>query len=641
MTPLTTLRDRREQTSAQLPPRERLLDAIIAAEPECVKLLDIDGALQMMNPAGLRMIEADSFDQVCGVRVRQIVAEEDRAAFDNLAARVFSGESGVLEFRITGLKGTARWIEMHAAPLYDEERRVTALLSISRDVTDRRRTLDALRQQEANFRALFEQATEGIFVFDERLRFTDVNSAACQITGYPREELLAIGVSDLILPEDRSRLPVEVERLGSGAPVTSEWRIRRHDGHPILIEVCATRLPDGRVQAFVRDITSRSELQLRLLQSQKMESIGRLAGGIAHDFNNLLTVISGTAELALMTAAPDNPLRAELEHIQLAAERGSTLTGQLLAMSRQQILQPEVLDLNAVLRTMDGMLRRLIGEDIGLVMTLPDEEARVRADPNQLEQVILNVVLNARDAMPDGGTITVETRLIDPATNWFAQPPSTGFRGPHVMLAIGDTGVGMDEATRRRIFDPFFTTKALGAGAGLGLSTVYGTVEQSGGAVVAESEPGAGTVIRIYLPWMADDVAGPASSEEDAALQGTETILLVEDELAIRSLTQRALEAAGYTVLAAGDGAEALDRLATRPAPIDLLLTDVVMPGMNGRELSSRIVKARPDVKVLYTSGYTDDAILRRGVLADPRCFIAKPYTPRQLQRKVREVLDS
>jgi PAS domain S-box-containing protein len=275
-------------TTAQLAARERLLDAIIAAEPECVKLLDTHGALQMMNPAGLRMIEADSFEQVCGLRVRQMIAEEDRAAFDDLTARVFRGESGVLEFRITGLKGTACWIESHAAPFYDDDGRITALLSISRDVTDRRRALDALRQQEANFRRLFEQATEGIFVCDSQLRFMDVNAAACQITGYPREELLTIGVSDLILQEEMSRLPGEVARLGTSEPVTSEWRIRRRDGHPVVVEVTSKLLPDGRVQAFARDITDRSRLHMRLLQAQKMESIGRLAGGIAHDFNNLL-----------------------------------------------------------------------------------------------------------------------------------------------------------------------------------------------------------------------------------------------------------------------------------------------------------------------------------------------------------------
>jgi CheY-like chemotaxis protein len=352
-------------------------------------------------------------------------------------------------------------------------------------------------------------------------------------------------------------------------------------------------------------------------------------------------VISGTVELALMTTAPDNPLRADLEEIQVAAQRGATLTGQLLAMSRQQILQPEVLDLNAVLRKMDGILRRLIGEDITLEMTLSDAPAGVRADPNQLEQVILNLVLNARDAMPDGGTVAIDTRVIDPATNSFAQPPSDGFRGPHVMLSVADTGVGMDEATRKRIFEPFFTTKELGKGTGLGLSMVYGAVEQCGGAVVAESEPGSGTVMRIYLPRMADAADNAPSDEPGEPPGGTETILLVEDEPAIRSLTQRSLAAAGYIVLEAGDGAEALERLAAHTGSVDLLLTDIVMPGMNGRELAARVVKARPGVKVLYTSGYTDDAMLRRGVLADPRRFIPKPYTPQQLQRKVRDVLDS
>ena len=357
-----------------------------------------------------------------------------------------------------------------------------------------------------------------------------------------------------------------------------------------------------------------------------MESLGRLAGGIAHDFNNLLTVISGTVELALITSAQDNPLRGELEQIQVAAERGSTLTSQLLAMSRQQVLQSEVLDLNAALRKMDGMLRRLIGEDIRLEMTLSDEPASVRADRNQLKQVILNLVLNARDAMLDGGTVTIETRLVD----------------QQVMLAVRDTGVGMDEATRKSIFEPFFTTKAVGKGTGLGLSMVYGTVEQSGGAVAVESEPGAGTVIRISLPWIADTAHECAPEEPDASVPGgTETILLVEDETAIRNLTQRLLTGAGYVVIEAGHGAEAMELLAGHAGTIDLLLTDVVMPGMNGRELASRVLNTHPGVKVLFTSGYTDDAILRRGVLGDLRRFIPKPYTPLQLRRKVRDVLDS
>jgi PAS domain S-box-containing protein len=502
------------------PADARLLDAIIAAEPECVKVLNPDGTLRLINPAGLRILEADRFDQLGSTSLRQLVAEEDRDAFDNLARRVFEGESGVLEFRMRGLKGTERWIETHAVPLHDEDRRITALLAISRDVTDRRRTLDALRREETKYRALFEQATEGIFVCSDNLRFLDVNPAACDLTGYPRHELLTIGVAELIAPGDLARLPVEIERIADGAPATSEWHVRRRDGREIVVEVCAKRLPDGRIQAFARDVTDRAELNMRLLQAQKMESIGRLAGGIAHDFNNLLTVISGTVELALMTSGADNPLRADLQQIQAAADRGANLVGQLLATSRQQILRPEVLDVNVVLRKMDRMLRRLIGEDIALTMRLSDDPATVRADSRQLEQVILNLVLNSRDAMPDGGEVTIATQMIEADTNLHRQQPSPVFAGRHVMVSIGDTGTGMDEATRRRIFEPFFTTKEQGKGTGLGLSMVYGAVEQSGGTVVTHSAPGGGTTMRIYLPWAPDtfsdmDEAGRGDASPD------------------------------------------------------------------------------------------------------------------------------
>ena len=622
------------------PARERLLDAIIAAEPECVKLLDANGTLQVMNPAGLRMIEADSLDQVLGKSISSLVAETDRAAFDDLTARVFRGESGVLEFRMTGLKGSDRWIETHAAPLYDDAGHITALLGISRDITDRRRSLDALRRQEANFRVLFEQASDGIFVCDAGLRFVDVNSAACELTGFPKDELLALGVPDLVLAEDIARLSGEVARLSSGEVVMSEWGLRRKDGQARIVEVRARQLSDGRLQALARDITDRTEMQARLLQAQKMESIGRLAGGIAHDFNNLLTVISGTAELALTTATADNPLYGDLEQIQLAAARGAALTGQLLTMSRQQILRPEVLQVNDVVIGMEAMLRRLIGEDIALVMTPAGDLGNVRTDRAQLEQIVLNLVLNARDAMPDGGTLDIETRSIHPDA---AVPglPSPGTRGPFVMLAVHDTGIGMNEATRRRIFEPFFTTKAAGKGTGLGLSMVYGAVEQGGGAVAADSAPGGGSVLRIYLPCVGDPLpAGMEAAAADAP-GGGETILLVEDEPAIRDVTGRLLKAAGYVVLQAPDGAAALDLLERHGGHIDLLLTDVVMPGINGRELAAQAARTHPFMKVLYMSGYTDDVILRRGLLADPRCFIAKPYTSPQLRQKIRDVLDS
>jgi signal transduction histidine kinase len=380
-------------------------------------------------------------------------------------------------------------------------------------------------------------------------------------------------------------------------------------------------------------------LQEQFLQAQKMESIGRLAGGIAHDFNNLLTVINGTTDLVMAGLDLYDPLRHELQEIRLAGDRAATLTGQLLALSRRQMLQPEVLDLSKVVGDLRGMLRRLINEDIELVFNLASPIARVRVDPGQLEQVILNLAVNAQDAMPDGGTLIIETRdvLID-AGHASAHPATRP--GAHVMLAVSDTGIGMDEATRLRIFEPFFTTKAQGKGTGLGLSTVYGIVEQSRGTIWVYSEPGQGTTFKIYLPAF-EVVPSEAQPTRQPSTHGHETILLVEDERGVRDLTRRILESAGYTVLAAGNGPEAIALLEQHAGPIDLLMTDVVMPGMNGRELAARIAELRPEAKVLYASGYTDDAILRHGVLDDSSRFISKPYTQVELTRRVRSILDA
>jgi signal transduction histidine kinase len=433
------------------------------------------------------------------------------------------------------------------------------------------------------------------------------------------------------------------------------YRIARPDGSIRWIRDRAfpIRHAEGHIHRIVgtaTDVTEQVHLQEQFLQAQKMESVGRLAGGIAHDFNNLLTVINGTADLVMANLDSIDPLRQELEQIRLAGDRAATLTGQLLALSRRQILQPEILNLNEVIGDMRGMLRRLIGEDIQLVFQLSGQLsgqpsgqlARVRVDPGQIEQVILNLAVNAQDAMPDGGTLLIETREVLLDLAWPATHPST-VPGRHVMLAVSDTGIGMDEATRQRIFEPFFTTKDQGKGTGLGLSTVYGIVEQSNGTIWVYSEPGKGTTFKIYLPCLneAPQQQSPARGETRTGTHGHETILLVEDEQAVRSLTKRILESAGYTVLQAGNGSEALALLDRHGSPIDLLLTDVVMPGMNGRELATRIASVRPQMKVLYTSGYTDDAILRHGVLDDTSRFISKPYAPLELTRRVRDVLDA
>jgi CheY-like chemotaxis protein len=370
-----------------------------------------------------------------------------------------------------------------------------------------------------------------------------------------------------------------------------------------------------------------------------MEAIGRLAGGIAHDFNNILTAILGYGDLASSTLAPDSPLRANLEEIHHAAERAAGLTRQLLIFSRKQVLQPKILDLNAEVEGTERLLRRLIGEDVVLVTTLTAGVRPVRADPGQIEQVILNLAVNARDAMPRGGRLTIETANVDFDETWAEQHPGTP-PGRYVLLAVSDSGTGMDEATKSRIFEPFFTTKEAGKGTGLGLATVYGIVEQAGGRIEVESEPGRGAKFRIYLPSVEGVPVSASSGSSRRAVRGTETVLVVEDEGQVRRLITKTLGAFGYEVLEAAQPAEALRLCREHPKPIHLLLTDVVMPGMNGPDLAGRCRGLRADVKVIFMSGYTADAMPLQGI--EPGLnFLSKPFTPSALASKVREVLDA
>jgi signal transduction histidine kinase len=382
-----------------------------------------------------------------------------------------------------------------------------------------------------------------------------------------------------------------------------------------------------------------SEEQLR--QSQKIEAVGQLAGGIAHDFNNMLTVINGYSQLLLSRLGSDAPHRAEIEEINTAGSRAEALTRQLLAFSRKQMLAPSVLTLNAVVTNLEQMLQRLIGEDIELRAVLQPQLGRVLADPGQIEQVIMNLALNARDAMPQGGILTIETMNVEMDES-YAQRSQTVSAGPHVMMAVSDTGCGMDEATQARIFEPFFTTKEQGKGTGLGLATVYGIVKQSGGSVWVYSEPGHGTTFKIYLPRVegTDEAVAPTKAR-DERVEGSETILVVEDDEGVRKLTVKVLRATGYTVLEAANGNEAIALCERHQGTIHLLATDVVMPGMGGRVLAERLIAVVPGMKVLYLSGYTDDTIVRHGVLNASVEFLQKPFTPLALARKVREVLDS
>jgi signal transduction histidine kinase/CheY-like chemotaxis protein len=417
---------------------------------------------------------------------------------------------------------------------------------------------------------------------------------------------------------------------------------RRKDGTLYLEDQTITpvRGADGDITHFIaikRDLTHQRRLEEQFVQAQKMESVGRLAAGIAHDFNNVLTVVRGTADLLGLGLSPRDPRQADVDQIRHAAERAAGLTRQLLAVSRKQILQPIVVDLPQVLADMADMLRRLLGEDIELVLRVPREGRRVRADPSQLEQVLMNLAANAREAMPDGGHLSIEVADAEVEGAENTEVPA----GRYVLMTVTDDGPGMDEATRARAFEPFFTTRGTASNSGLGLATVYGIVKQSGGHVSLASQLGAGTTFRLYWPRVEDPATPVADPAPDHVPQGSETLVLVEDQPALRLLGARILGAAGYTVLTAPGGDAALQLLDQHRGQVDLLITDVVMPGMSGRQLSSRVAREHPDVRVLFMSGYTEDTVLRDGLANQTAHFIAKPYTVQDLTQKVRQVLDA
>jgi PAS domain S-box-containing protein len=505
----------------------------------------------------------------------------------------------------------------------------------------------ALRRRTENERltTAIEQAAEAVMVSDLKGNILYVNPAFEQVTGYTRAD--ALGQNPRMLKsgeQDAAFYQALWDTIVGGKTWRGRIVNRRKDGARYTEEASISPVHNasGAIVSYVavkRDITHDLALEAQLLQSQKMEGIGRLAGGVAHDFNNLLSVVLGSAEFALESLREDDPLREELLEIQKAGLRAAALTRQLLAFSRKQVLQPKPLQLNDVVGDLEKMLRRVLGEDIDLVQELAPDLGQVTADPGQVEQVIVNLAINSRDAMPDGGKLTITTANVDFAAGQ-AEVLAGAAPGPYVMVSVKDSGGGMEEATLARIFEPFFTTKEAGKGTGLGLSTVYGIVKQSGGVVDVASAPGQGTTFSVYLP--REITSGPLARSLPPAtrLGGTETVLVVEDDEAVRSLARRILEAAGYTVLTASNGQEAL-YVCERPGLVlHLVLTDVVMPEMSGRVLVERLGKLRAEIKVLYMSGYTDDAIVHHRVLDSGAHFIGKPITRLELLRKVREALD-
>ena len=640
--------EQRARAEAELREGEARFRTVVENLSEAIVLTDADGIVRYASPR-IEAFTGYTPEEMVGRRAGTLLlsAPELRAADDRLEARR-RGESGRWEVPITRKDGSAGWFEVIGTSLRDPAGQVTGGIDAVTDVTARRRADDELRAVQERFRMLVETVRDyAIVALDPEGYVVSWNAGAERITGYAAEEILGRHASVFYPPEEEAEaLRTQEAALREGHGETEGWHLRS-DGSRYWGNTVLTLLRDGAglpagFAAITRDLTDRREAEeaLRrseelLRHSQKMEAVGRLAGGIAHDFNNLLMAIGGHVQLLLRRAGPGDPSRPGLEEVKKAADRAAALTRQLLAFSRRQVLQPRVVDLRQAVTEMERMLERLLGGGVALSLRLADDTPRVRADASQVEQVVMNLVVNARDALPGGGVIRVETRAAvltddDVRRNPFLRP------GRYAELAVADAGCGMDEATLERVFEPFFTTKEAGKGTGLGLSTVYGIVKQSGGYVVAESAPGAGATFRVFLPPVEEPAAPPPRASGGPTPRGWETVLLVEDEDAVRGVVREALRLSGYQVLEARGGAEALAVAEGHAAAIHLVLSDVVMPGPGGPETARRVLALHPEARVLYLSGHpiSDGA-------ADPEAeLLQKPVSPDALARRVREVLD-
>jgi len=586
----------------------------------------------------------EAFARLYGYESRQDLLDQSAVALYEsaesrqrfLAALRERGTLVGVEWRQRRKDGSLFWTLEHASLLPGPPEVIEGTIV---DISKLKKAEESLRASEERYRSMFERSRDGLFFFDlDSRRILESNPAFQKMLGYTGDELRGRLIYEIILA-DRASVDANLERLQIEQVISiGERQYRSRDGKPLSVEIDAARIEEGGrllVLNVVHDLADRRALEEQLRQAQKMEAIGRLAGGVAHDFNNLLTAILGYADL-LLDSNPPADVRDSVDEIRKAGERAASLTKQLLAFSRKQVLQPKILDLNAVLAETDSMLRRVLGEDVTFVFERDPNLWRVQADPGQIQQVLLNLAVNARDAMPEGGVLRVATRNVSLAAGDLKEVPKVA-EGSYVLLEVADTGHGMDAETLSHAFEPFFTTKERGKGTGLGLSTVYGVVKQSGGYIHIESERGKGTRVLVYLT----RVHGAADSPSNVTPRflprgGNETILLVEDEESVRRLASLLLERSGYRLLVASSAEEALQTARSFAGEIDLLLTDVVLPGLNGRRLADLLRVERPRTKVVFASGYFDD----RGVLEPGSDFIQKPFNPDTLARSVRRALD-
>ncbi len=636
------LKAERESIASELRYRrlfEAAKDGILILDSESGKIVDANPfILDMLGYTLAELKDKAIWDIGWGIDVEESKAKflklQDREyiRYENLPLKSKAGNEHLVEF---------------ISNVYDVAGKPVIQCNI-RDITERIRADKMIKESAEKFRALFDNARDAILVRhiepDKLSTFTEVNLAATELLGFTHDELLCMTPFDIAAEEDRPHMLQRSERLLQEGVNNFEMLVQSKDGIKVPVEVNAHTFlfsDNWMVVSVLRDLSARKILEGQLRQSQKMESIGQLAGGVAHDFNNLLTVISGNCELAMIKLKDNDPVREDINEIADAADRAASLTRQLLAFSRKQALAPKIVDLNYSINNMEKMLRRLIGEDVTLVCKGSLNLWKVKVDPGQIEQVIINLAVNARDAMPDGGSLTIETDNIVLDKEYIKLYPEAN-AGQHVMLAVSDTGIGMSSEIVSKIFDPFFTTKEVGKGTGLGLSTVYGIVKQSNGSINVYSEVGKGTAFKIYLPAAQEEsnIDAVNLTTDNSKLRGDESILVVEDERAVREIAVKFLEAYGYKVTAASNGQEAIDLYLAGSLKFDLLLTDVVMPKMKGNELAAIMRGHIPGLKVIFMSGYTTNAVVNQGIIDPDSPYLPKPFRPVELATKVREVLD-
>jgi len=646
----------RKQTEEALRRSEEKYRTILKNMEEGYYEVDLAGNFTFVNDVISRHLGYTK-EELIGMSYRKYASEETSKELYQHFSELYRTGQPIKPFAVEYIRRdrTKLISEISVSLIRDLEGKPIGFRGISRDITERKQAEETLRRSEERYRTIIENLQDGYFENDLAGNLTFVNDIICRNLRYTREELIGMNYRQYTDEEDRKKvLQLYGELYRTGQPVKSlEVKHVRKDGAKLFAEISSSLIRDSEgkpigFRGISHNITERKQaeeeklsLQEQLRQAQKMEAVGQLAGGVAHDFNNLLTVIKGYSQLSLFDLKEDNPLWGNIQEIEKASQRATDLTRQLLAFSRRQILDLKVVDLNVLLEDLEKMLRRIIGEDITLATLLSEGLGKVKVDPGQIEQVILNLAVNARDAMPSGGKLTIETANVE-LDEEYAHAHVNVAPGRYVRLSVSDTGVGMTPEVKEKVFEPFFTTKEKGKGTGLGLSMVYGIVKQSNGNIWLYSEPGRGTTFRIYFPRAEEEADGLHKEEvTDVFPRGSETILLVEDDELVRNLATRLLEQQGYRVLKATNGQEAL-RVAKEHVgeTIHLLLSDIVMPQMGGKELSDWLKISRPNVKVLYTSGYADDAIVHHGVLDPGTHFLQKPFSLKTLSHKVREVLD-